>query len=233
MSTKVPNQAESSILTYLRVRRTRKPSEYIYLEPNSILFSLPKTNLLEHVNNKKLQQTFQFNGVFNADATQDEVFEEVGVPAVQNALKGFNSTIFAYGQTGSGKTFTLTGGPSGYAERGLISRAISMIYEECKNCDDLQIKAHISYLEIYNENGYDLLDPAHEGKPLEELQTVKMLKDENGEFRFTNLSVHLAETEDEALSLLAMGDMNRTISETPLNLVHLYNKFELLFVHTF
>lgn len=98
MSTKVPKQAESSILTYLRVRRTRKPSEYIYLEPNSILFSLPKTNLLEHVNNKKLQQTFQFNGVFNADATQDEVFEEVGVPVVQNALKGFNSTIFAYGQ---------------------------------------------------------------------------------------------------------------------------------------
>ena len=29
--------------------------------------------------------------------------------------------------------------------------------------------AHISYLEIYNENGYDLLDPKHEASKLEDL----------------------------------------------------------------
>lgn len=29
--------------------------------------------------------------------------------------------------------------------------------------------AHISYLEIYNENGYDLLDPKHEACKLEDL----------------------------------------------------------------
>lgn len=28
---------------------------------------------------------------------------------------------------------------------------------------------HISYLEIYNESGYDLLDPKHEGAKLEDL----------------------------------------------------------------
>jgi kinesin family protein 6/9 len=28
---------------------------------------------------------------------------------------------------------------------------------------------HVSYLEIYNENGYDLLDPKHEAAKLEDL----------------------------------------------------------------
>ena len=40
-----------------------------------------------------------------------------------------NATIFAYGQTGSGKTFTITGGPERYADRGLIPRAISFLFQ--------------------------------------------------------------------------------------------------------
>jgi hypothetical protein len=28
---------------------------------------------------------------------------------VENALEGFNGTIFAYGQTGAGKTFSMVG----------------------------------------------------------------------------------------------------------------------------
>ena len=31
---------------------------------------------------------------------------------------------------------------------------------------------HVSYLEIYNENGYDLLDPNHEAAKLEDLPYV-------------------------------------------------------------
>mgnify|MGYP003314736997 CR=1 FL=1 len=38
-----------------------------------------------------------------------QVFDRVGKHVVQNALDGYNSTIFAYGQTGSGKTFTMQG----------------------------------------------------------------------------------------------------------------------------
>ena len=42
----------------------------------------------------------RFNGVIDARASQDDVFKKVGTAAVQNAIDGFNSTIFAYGQTG-------------------------------------------------------------------------------------------------------------------------------------
>lgn len=37
---------------------------------------------------------------------------------------------------------------------------------------DTQFTAYISYLELYNEQGYDLLDPSHETKSLEELPYV-------------------------------------------------------------
>ncbi|KPA82697.1 putative kinesin [Leptomonas pyrrhocoris] len=42
-------------------------------------------------------------------AGQDEVYNHVGKPIVDNTLDGYNGCIFAYGQTGSGKTFTMLG----------------------------------------------------------------------------------------------------------------------------
>ena len=81
------------------------------------------------------------------------MFQKVGQEAVQNALDGFNSTIFAYGQTGSGKTFTITGGPEKYSDRGIIPRAISMVFSDFRKRTGVQLKAYISYLEIYNEQG--------------------------------------------------------------------------------
>ena len=37
---------------------------------------------------------------------------------------------------------------------------------------DSQFTTYISYLEIYNENGYDLLDPKHEAAKLDDLPWV-------------------------------------------------------------
>ncbi len=58
-----------------------------------------------------------------------QVFDAVS-DVILGALEGYNGTVFAYGQTGSGKTFTITGGPERYVDRGLIPRAISLIYAE-------------------------------------------------------------------------------------------------------
>lgn len=50
-------------------------------------------------------KTFTFDRAFGENATQNDVFEVVGVPITQACLQGYNGTIFAYGQTGSGKTY--------------------------------------------------------------------------------------------------------------------------------
>ncbi|KAK2500396.1 hypothetical protein MC885_004002, partial [Smutsia gigantea] len=87
----------------------------------------------------------------------------------------YNGTIFAYGQTGSGKTFTITGGAERYSDRGIIPRTLSYIFEQLQKDSSKIYTTHISYLEIYNECGYDLLDPRHEASSLEDLPPLQSL----------------------------------------------------------
>jgi kinesin family protein 6/9 len=181
MSGKGKDGGSSAIVVYLRIRPSKNPSGFFQrddLDPNRITFQLPDgfrdTNDAkdDYVNNSKLKHGFKFNNILLESITQEEVFKQVGANAVKNTIEGFNSTIFAYGQTGSGKTFTMTGGPTRYADRGLIPRSISTIFQEFRTRTDVQSKTYISYLEIYNERGYDLLDPSHETKALEDLPKV-------------------------------------------------------------
>ncbi|CAK9878780.1 unnamed protein product [Sphagnum jensenii] len=137
---------------------------------------------------------------------------------VVGALDGYNGTIFAYGQTGSGKTYTITGGAERYLDRGIIPRAISLVFSEVAERSEYTYTIHFSYLEVYNEMGYDLLNPDHETKALEDLPKVTLLEDEDSVFHLRNLSQHLATNEEEALNLLFIGDTNRIISSTPMNM---------------
>eukprot|EP00116_Pleurobrachia_bachei_P000137 sb/3460399/ len=138
--------------------------------------------------------------------------------AAESATKGYNATIFAYGQTGSGKTFTITGGAERYRDRGMIPRSISYVFQTFEKNPSCMYTMHISYLEIYNENGYDLLDPAKEVTRLEDLPRVYLQEDSEGNFHTRNLTVHQANTEEDALNLLFMGDTNRMTAETPMNM---------------
>ncbi|KAL0969885.1 hypothetical protein UPYG_G00233900 [Umbra pygmaea] len=76
---------------------------------------------------------------------------------------------------------------------------------------------HISYLEIYNEVGYDLLDPQHEASRLEDLPKVTIMEDPDQNIHLKNLSLQQSSNEEEALNLLFLGDTNRMIAETPMN----------------
>ena len=108
------------------------------------------------------------------------------------ALDGYNGTIFAYGQTGSGKTFTITGGAERYVDRGIIPRAISLIYSELGKRSNYTYTIHFSYLEIYNETGIDLLNPDHETKALEELPKVLLFLNQfNSKLRSCYFSARL------------------------------------------
>ena len=76
----------------------------------------------------------------------------------------------------------------------------------------------VSYLEIYNEEGYDLLDD-RPIKTIDDLQRVTVLEDNTGNIILRNLSTHELHSEEEAMQLLHRGDCNRTIGETPMNMV--------------
>lgn len=51
---------------------------------------------------KKIMKSFTFDKVFGMYSRQEEVFESIVRPIVDETLAGFNCTIFAYGQTGTG-----------------------------------------------------------------------------------------------------------------------------------
>jgi|EP00360_Condylostoma_magnum_P000335 kinesin family protein 5 len=74
-------------------------------------------------------ETYTFDGVFGTDSRQDDVFNIVGRPVLDDVMMGYNGTVFAYGQTGSGKTFTMFGPDLNDDEaRGLIPRAATFIF---------------------------------------------------------------------------------------------------------
>ena len=117
-----------------------------------------------YINNQTELYNFRFNGVLAPDVQQDavrcmitqaicqlmsslrgangtwrllaQVFGRVASDVVLGALDGFNGTVFAYGQTGSGKTYTITGGAARYADRGIIPRAISLMFAELQRRSD-------------------------------------------------------------------------------------------------
>ncbi|XP_041351930.1 kinesin-like protein KIF6 [Gigantopelta aegis] len=213
---------KQTIQIFVRIKPTRAKIGLYDVDEDEeacprLTITVPRELASGFVNNKRENYKFRFQKVFDQKATQDEVFDSVGQPVIDNVLQGYNGTIFAYGQTSSGKTFTITGGAERYIDRGIIPRSLSYIFDKIEKTPELAFTVHISYLEIYNESGYDLLDPKHEAAKLEDLPKVSLMEDSDQNIHLKNLSVHQASSEEEALNLLFLGDTNRMIAETPMN----------------
>ncbi|KAK2987078.1 hypothetical protein RJ640_004804 [Escallonia rubra] len=116
---------------------------------------------------------FTFDSVLNSNSKQEDVFQLVGVPLVKSTLAGYNTSILAYGQTGSGKTYTMWGPPSAMVEgstssanQGIVPRIFQMLFSEIQREEgnsqvkQINYQCRCSFLEIYNEQIGDLLDPA-------------------------------------------------------------------------
>lgn len=96
--------------------------------------------------------------VFDPNASQHRVYEEVGSETITDVMNGYNGTIFAYGQTGSGKTYSMFGDIYKKNLKGLIPRSIEHIFKTINSCDvDIEFILTCSMLEIYKENLHDLL----------------------------------------------------------------------------
>ena len=175
-----------------------------------------------YINNTIRKHTFKFDKIFDCPTTQEQIFNEVAKDVIDSAIDGYNGTIFAYGQTGSGKTYTITGGVESISMRGIIPRALSYIFEETKKRTLFTWKVYISYLEIYNNDGYDLLSDTGAGGTqrrfeLESLPRVRIRENKSRQLILTNLSIHEIDNFQEGMALLMLGDDNRVVAETPKN----------------
>lgn len=132
-----------------------KTMDVIKIDNNSI--SMVSSD--ENKNTSFRENTFNFDKIFSQASTQEEVFEYIAKPTINSVFKGYNGTILCYGQTSSGKTYTIEGDYLDGNNKGLIPRSISLLFnhiEKASNKIEFSIKC--SFLEIYNEKLYDLLD---------------------------------------------------------------------------
>ncbi|XP_067222984.1 kinesin-like protein KIF6 [Chanodichthys erythropterus] len=212
---------KQTIQIFARVKPTKKPTADYSVDceeqGSNLEFMVPRDLADGFINNKRENYKFRFQKVFDQRASQEEIFETIAKPVADNVLAGYNGTIFAYGQTGSGKTFTITGGAEHYNDRGIIPRTLSYLYHHFSKDSSMIYTTQISYLEIYNEAGYDLLNPQHEASRLEDLPRVTLMEDSDQNIHLKNLSLQQSANEEEALDLLFLGDTNRMIAETPMN----------------
>ncbi|XP_063844292.1 kinesin-like protein KIF21A isoform X1 [Scylla paramamosain] len=160
------------------------------------------------------EKCFQYDGVLEEDAGQEEVYMQAVAPVVAKVKEGYNGTVLAYGQTGSGKTYTM--GTSPYvskANEGILQRVLQEFLSVDENqppADDCS-SPHIlrmSMVEIYSETVFDLLA----------LKTELKIKNEiGGGASIVGLVEEPIDTLEKGLALLKKGSNLRSIGTTAMN----------------
>ena len=173
---------DETIKIFLRIRPAANPSDNYVIDRSSfdkaaVTFHIDKNNT-EMFNNQIEDYRFQFDDAFDRPTTQEQIFESVAKPCVDNVTQGYNSTIFAYGQTGSGKTFSITGGSESYAQRGIIPRCIAAIFDYAKRAT-CETSVRVSYMQIYQDKAQDLLNGGQDARSIEDLPKVSVLEIED------------------------------------------------------
>ncbi|XP_065855642.1 LOW QUALITY PROTEIN: kinesin-like protein KIN-12D [Euphorbia lathyris] len=163
---------------------------------------------------------FTFDHVACETIDQEMLFRVACLPMVENCLSGYNSCMFAYGQTGSGKTYTMLGEindlevkPSPH--RGMTPRIFEFLFariqaeEESRRDERLKYNCKCSFLEIYNEQITDLLDPS---------STNLLLREDAKQGVYVeNLSEFEVHTVSDIVKLLTQGSLNRKVAATNMN----------------
>nr|XP_038030004.1 LOW QUALITY PROTEIN: kinesin-like protein KIF15 [Anas platyrhynchos] len=211
-----PSVEGDAIKVYVRVR---PPSEGTALTDGDqgLCLSVLSSNTIR-LHSKPEPKIFTFDYVANMDTTQESVFSTVAKNIVESCMNGYNGTIFAYGQTGSGKTFTMMG-PSDsdnftHSLRGVIPRSFEYLFflierEKEKAGSGKSFLCKCSFIEIYNEQIFDLLDSASAGLFLREHIKKGVFVDGAVEQVLSSAA--------EAYQVLTMGWRNRRVASTSMN----------------
>jgi len=173
----------------------------------------------------RAQNSLYFDRVIDTCMDQATVFESAK-PSVEAVLEGFNATIFAYGQTGTGKTYTMMGLDADVMENagvscasfdpitmGIIPRSMEHLFYTLNNTTK-HYTCTCSYLEIYNEKIFDLLDyhPSTKGLDIREDRST------DGQGMFVPDATHCeVGCIEDVFKLMLVGAQNRATSTTDMN----------------
>ncbi|KAL6952982.1 Kinesin-like protein KIN-12E [Sarracenia purpurea var. burkii] len=163
---------------------------------------------------------FTFDHIACETISQEKLFRVAGSPMVDNCMSGYNSCMFAYGQTGSGKTHTMMGEISQMDGKlnedcGITPRIFEYLFtriseeEEYRREERLKYSCKCSFLEIYNEQITDLLEPSS--------NNLLIREDLKKGVYVENLTEYSVKTVNDVLELLLQGAANRKMAATYMN----------------
>jgi DNA repair exonuclease SbcCD ATPase subunit len=204
-------ESSDNVKVFVRVRPSNKREE----KSTSCIFVRDQSVIMD----AKPPKVFTYDYVADENSTQEAIFEQVGKPIADSCITGYHGTIFAYGQTGSGKTFTIQGALTDKGEeiheiRGLIPRVLEYIFhlmnKRQRENPSVEYFTTCSYLEIYNEQITDLLNPASQAK-------LQIRDDVKKGIYVENLVEEAVASADQAYRLLKYGATNRHVGKTAMN----------------
>ncbi|XP_048234515.1 kinesin-like protein KIN-12E isoform X2 [Ricinus communis] len=166
------------------------------------------------------ESRFTFDLVADEAVSQEKLFKVAGMPMVDNCVGGYNSCMFAYGQTGSGKTHTMLGDIEGGTRRhsvncGMTPRVFEYLFsriqkeKEARKDEKIKYTCKCSFLEIYNEQILDLLDPS--------TNNLQIREDVKKGVYVENLKEIEVTSARDVIQQLIQGSANRKVAATNMN----------------
>ncbi|KFO25250.1 Kinesin-like protein KIF18B [Fukomys damarensis] len=150
--------------------------------------------------------TFVFDRVFAEGATQQDVFQHTTRGILDSFLQGYNCSVFAYGATGAGKTHTMLGQDG---DPGIMYLTTMELYRRLEALqEENRFEVSVSYLEVYNEQIHDLLEPKG---------PLKICEDSTKGVVVQGLSFHQPASAKQLLEMLSQGNRSRTQHPTDAN----------------
>ncbi|XP_074279086.1 kinesin-like protein KIN-6 isoform X1 [Silene latifolia] len=140
------NNSDSNLKVFLRVRGVANKQKKSCVIVNDDLHSVTVTPPSCASGRSKSEVYTGFSHVFSPLSTQDEVYDTMMKPFVEDFLKGTSSLLAALGPTGSGKTHTIFGSPQ---RPGLLPRALAHIFNSSSRTSSF----YMSIFEISIEKG--------------------------------------------------------------------------------
>ncbi|EGC31353.1 hypothetical protein DICPUDRAFT_40083, partial [Dictyostelium purpureum] len=145
--------------------------------------------------------------VFGIESNTIDLYNAIAKNIVKSSLYGINGTIFAYGQTSSGKTHTMKGSEQ---IPGIIGLSVNDIFHYiAESIHDREYLLKVSYLEIYNEEIKDLLNP--------QKLKLKIHEDIYRGVVVSNLREEMVSSPNHIFQLMKYGEEKRHIGATNMN----------------
>ncbi|KAL3813734.1 hypothetical protein ACJIZ3_015002 [Penstemon smallii] len=181
--------------------RVHNDKEVVVLDPD-----LSK-DYLERIQNRTKERRYTFDYAFGPNSTNLDVYKRSIHSTIAGVVQGLNATVFAYGSTGSGKTYTMVGTQD---DPGLMVLSLNTIFnliEKDNTSDDFEVTC--SYLEVYNEVIYDLLEKSS--------GHLELREDPDQGIVVAGLRSIKVNSADKILELLNTGNSRRKTESTEVN----------------